>query len=212
MVARMGAGAGDRQAQAMPIRVLAVDDHLAVRHGLTDLLAEEEEIELVGVASTAREALIECLRRAPDVAVVDYQLGRGKRDGLALSVMLKGLPRPPRVLVYSAYADSALAVRALVAGADGLVSKGSLGTEVSWAIHAVAKGRRVLPPVAPEIVEAMRGRLDAEDQPLLGLLLSETPEDEIARVLRITPDALAVRRRRMLEALEEEQLVGVRAL
>ncbi|MGZ4201123.1 MAG: response regulator [Thermoleophilaceae bacterium] len=196
----------------MPIRVLAVDDHLAVRHGLTDLLAEEEEIELVGVASTAREALIEGLRRAPDVAVVDYQLGRGKRDGLALSIMLKGLPRPPRVLVYSAYADSALAVRALVAGADGLVSKGSLGTEVSWAIHAVAKGRRVLPPVAPEIAEAMRGRLDAEDQPLLGLLLSETPEDEIADALRIAPDALAVRRRRMLEALEEEQLAGVRAL
>lgn len=208
----MGAGAGDRQARCMPIRVLAVDDHLAVRHGLTDLLAEEEEIELVGVASTAREALIEGLRRAPDVAVVDYQLGRGKRDGLALSIMLKGLPRPPRVLVYSAYADSALAVRALVAGADGLVSKGSLGTEVSWAIHAVAKGRRVLPPVAPEIAEAMRARLDSEDQPLLGLLLSETPEDEIARVMRITPDALAVRRRRMLEALEEEQLAGVRAL
>jgi two-component system, NarL family, response regulator DevR len=195
----------------MPIRVLAVDDHLAVRHGLRDLLADEEQIELVGVASTAREALIEGLRRAPDVAVVDYQLGRGQRDGLALSIMLKGLPRPPRVLVYSAYADSTLAVRALVAGADGLVSKGSLGTEVTWAIHAVANGRRLLPPVAPEILEALRERLEPEDQPLFGMLLGETTEDEIARVLRIAPDALPARRRLMLQALEEEQLVGVRA-
>jgi len=212
MAARMGGAPPDRQAPCMPVRVLAVDDHLAVRHGLSDLLAEEEEIELVGVASNAREALIESLREAPDVAVVDYQLGHGQRDGLALSIMLRGLPRPPRVIVYSAYADSTLAVRALIAGADGLVSKGSLGTEVSWAIHAVAQNRRVLPPVVPEIAAALQARLDPDDQALLGLLLSGADDEEVARVLRIGVDALPARRRRMLETLEEPEPAGVRAL
>jgi two-component system response regulator DevR len=135
--------------RASRIRVLLVDDHEAVRQGLADLLADEEGIELVGAAATAREMLVEALRVAPDVAVVDYQLGDGRTDGLALCRLLKGLPRPPRVLVYSAYADWKLAEQALAAGADGLVSKGSLGIEVMWAIHAVAEGRQVLPRTSP---------------------------------------------------------------
>jgi DNA-binding NarL/FixJ family response regulator len=81
------------------------------------------------------------------VTVVDYELGDGRTDGLSLCRMLKGLPRPPRVLIYSAYADSRLAGKALAAGADGVIGKSSLGVEVVWAIQAVARGRRVLPPL-----------------------------------------------------------------
>jgi two-component system response regulator DevR len=133
--------------QASPIRVLLVDDHPAVRTGLADLLDGEEGIELAGVAATARELLVEALRVTPDVTVVDYELGDGNTDGLSLCRLLKGLPRPPRVLLYSAYADSRLADRALRAGADGVIGKSSLGVEVVWAIEAVARGRRVLPPL-----------------------------------------------------------------
>jgi two-component system, NarL family, response regulator DevR len=133
--------------QASPIRVLLVDDHPAVRTGLADLLDGEEGIELAGAAATAREMLVEALRVSPDVTVVDYELGDGRTDGLSLCRMLKGLPRPPRVLIYSAYADSRLAGKALAAGADGVIGKSSLGVEVVWAIQAVARGRRVLPPL-----------------------------------------------------------------
>ncbi|HYZ81728.1 MAG TPA: response regulator transcription factor [Solirubrobacteraceae bacterium] len=122
-----------------------MDDHPAVRTGLADLLADEEGIELAGAAATAREMLVDALRVTPDVAVVDYELGDGQADGLSLCRLLKGLPRPPRVLMYSAYADSKLADRALAAGADGVIGKSSLGVEVVWAIQAVARGRRVLP-------------------------------------------------------------------
>jgi two-component system response regulator DevR len=136
---------------ADPIRVLIVDDHLAVRLGLAELLEDEEGIELAGVAATAREMLVEALRVSPDVAVVDYQLGAGQTDGLALCRMLKGLPRPPRVLIYSAYADSTLTANALAAGADGVIGKSSLGIEVMWAIRAVAHGRQVVPAVVPSL-------------------------------------------------------------
>jgi DNA-binding NarL/FixJ family response regulator len=131
--------------QASPIRVLLVDDHAAVRSGLADLLGDEEDIELAGAAATAREMLVQALRVSPDVTVVDYELGGGQTDGLSLCRLLKGLPRPPRVLIYSAYADSRLAERAFEAGADGVIGKSSLGIEVVWAIHAVARGRRVHP-------------------------------------------------------------------
>jgi DNA-binding NarL/FixJ family response regulator len=136
-----------RHVQASRIRVLLVDDHEAVRQGLADLLADEEGIALAGAAATAREMLVEALRVTPDVAVVDYELGDGQTDGLTVCRLLKGLPRPPRVLMYSAYADSRLAEEALAAGADGVIGKSSLGVEVVWAIEAVARGRRVLPPL-----------------------------------------------------------------
>ena len=131
--------------QASRIRVLLVDDHEAVRQGLADLLADEEGIALAGAAATAREMLVEALRVTPDVAVVDYELGDRQTDGLTVCRLLKGLPRPPRVLMYSAYADSRLADEAIAAGADGVLAKSALGVEVVWAIEAVARGRRVLP-------------------------------------------------------------------
>ena len=135
------------------------------------------------------------------MAVVDYQLGDGEADGLALCRELRQLPRPPSVLIYSAYADSSLAVMALVAGADGVMSKGSLGTEVSWAIRALAHGRRVLPRIAPSVAGSLRERLAPLDQAILGMLLEDIDEDEISRLLGLGPAALDSRRRGMLGTL-----------
>src|SRR5919201_940206 len=137
--------------QASHIRVLLVDDHPAVRLGLADLLDGEEGIELAGAAAGTGEMLVETLRVTPDIAVVDYQLGAGQTDGLALCRMLKGLPRPPRVLIYTAYADPTLTAGALAAGADGVIGKSSLGIEVMWAIRAVAQGRQVVPAEVPSL-------------------------------------------------------------
>ena len=130
------------------------------------------------------------------MAVVDYQLGDGVGDGLALCRELRQLPRPPSVLIYSAYADSSLAVMALVAGADGVMSKGSLGTEVSWAIRALAHGRRVLPRIAPSVAGSLRERLAPLDQAILGMLLEDIDEDDISRLLGFGPAALDSRRTR----------------
>jgi two-component system response regulator DevR len=190
-----------RLMHASRIRVLLADDHLAVRLGLADLLEDEEGIALAGATASAREMLVEALRVSPDVAVVDYQLGDGQTDGLSLCRMLKGLPRPPRVLVYSAYADSRLAVRAVVAGADGVISKGSLGTEVVWAIHAVAEGRRLLPPVAPAIARSLRDRLGPLDQIILRMLIEGMADDDISRALELSPERLDSRRWEMLRVL-----------
>jgi DNA-binding NarL/FixJ family response regulator len=187
--------------EASHIRVLLADDHLAVRLGLADLLQEEEGIALAGATASAREMLVEALRVSPDVAVVDYQLGDGQTDGLSLCRMLKGLPRPPRVLIYSAYADSRLAIRALVAGADGVISKSSLGTEVVWAIRALAEGRRLLPPISPSVIGSLRERLGPLDQSILGMLMNGVPETDISRALDLQPERLDSRRWEMLRVL-----------
>jgi DNA-binding NarL/FixJ family response regulator len=181
------------------IRVLVVDDHAAVRMGLGGLLEDHLDVELVATAASAREALADAARVAPDVAVVDYHLDDS--DGLTLCRALKRLPRPPRVLVYSAYADGALAAAAVVAGADGVVSKGTLGEEVVRTIRVLAHGRRAIPPIPRAVQRSLRARLEPTDQAILGMLLQGIAPSEIADVLSISPSRLESRRAAMLRTL-----------
>lgn len=181
------------------LEILVVDDHPAVRAGLRAVLADEPDIGSVATVATADEALAHAQRRPPAVAVVDYHLSG--RDGLALTRRLKTLIPAPGVVIFSAYADAALTVAAIVAGADGVINKGGRGDELCHAVRAVAAGRGAMPAVVPGTMDAIAGRLDDEDLPILGMLLHGIAPDEIATVLGITPAWLDARRWAMLTRL-----------
>ena len=182
------------------IRVLVVDDHPAVRIGLRELLEDQPDFWLVDALATAEAAVSVAEDQAIDVAVVDYQLGG--RNGLWLSRKLKRLPRPPRVVIYSAYCDGMLAAASVVAEADGLVSKAGLGSDLCDAIRNVARGRPLLRPVPPQLAELIRRRLDEEEQAIFGMLLARIEPAEIASTLGISSATLESRLWTMLRALE----------
>ncbi len=182
------------------LRLLVVDDHPAVRRGLHELLEDQPDFHVLEAVSSAEEAMSVAEREPLDVAVVDYQLGG--RSGLWVSRKLKRLPSPPRVLIYSAYCDGLLAASAVVAEADGLVSKGGLGSELCEAIRAVAGGRSMLPLVPPELAEVMRRRLDGDEQVIFGMSLAGIPPAEIAKTLGIPASGLESRQWEMLRKLK----------
>jgi DNA-binding NarL/FixJ family response regulator len=183
-----------------PLRMLIVDDHPAVRRGLRDLLEDQPDFHVLEALATAEDAMPVAERREFDVAVVDYQLGG--RSGLWLSRKLKRLPAPPKVVVYSAYCDGPLAAACVVAEADGLISKGGVGSELCAAVRAVARGELRLPPVPLALAAAMRRRLDAEEQAIFGMLLAGIPPVEIAHTLGISAGWLESRLWSMLKRLE----------
>lgn len=187
------------RAASQTARVLVVDDHSAVRSGVAALLADESDLEPVGTARGAREALALARETRPDVAIVDFQLG--DKDGLTLCRRLKELPFPVRVLIYSAYADGPLALAGVIAGADGIVHKASLARELCEAVRAVADGRAVIPPASPSARAVVAERLEPEDLPILAMLLDGTEPEEIAQVLGMSPRWLEARRWAMLERL-----------
>ena len=117
-------------------------------------------------------------RESLDVAVVDYQLGG--RNGLWVSRKLKRLPEPPAVVIYSAYTDGVLASAAVVAQANAIVSKAGLGSELCQAIRRVAEGEQLLPPVPQWLGDALRQRLDHQQQAIFGMLLAGIEPREIA--------------------------------
>ena len=135
-----GSDGSHRRAASSPrIRLLVVDDHRAVRLGLRQLLEDQPDFDVVGVVETADDALAVAESHPIDVAIVDYQLGG--RNGLWVSRKLKRLQEPPQVVIYSAYASGHLAASCVIAEADGLVSKGGLGSELCDAIRSVARGK-----------------------------------------------------------------------
>ncbi len=182
------------------LRLLVVDDHPAVRLGLLQLLDDQPDFVVVDVACSAEEARSLAEREPIDVAVVDYQLG--SRTGLWLTRKLKELDPAPRVVMYSGYCDGPLAAACVVAGADGLISKGGVGAELCHAVRAVARGQSRLPLVPPTLAGAMRRRLGAQEQAIFGMLLAGIDPPEIATTLGISERALDTRRWAMLQKLE----------
>jgi DNA-binding NarL/FixJ family response regulator len=181
------------------IAVLVVDDHPAVRAGVSRLIEDHRDMVVVGEAASADEAFRK-LVRMPDVVVLDYQLGSA-RTGLWLTQRVAASRRPPSVLIYSAFADEALAVAAIVAGADGLLSKGALGEELCDEVRRLARGGRALPSITRGVSLAMESRLEARDRPILGMLLNGDHPRTIAERLSLSDRELGARRARMLLAL-----------
>ena len=184
---------------AQTARVLVVDDHSAIRSGVEAVLEAEPDLEPVAAAGRAEEALALARQTRPDVAIVDIQLP--DRNGLALCLKLKELPDPVRVVIYSAYADGPLALAGVVAGADAVVHKASLATELCATVRAVAAGRVSLPAVPPATHAVVAARLDSQDLPILAMMVAGTSLEEIARVMDLRPAQLAARRWAMVKRL-----------
>jgi DNA-binding NarL/FixJ family response regulator len=189
-----------------PIRVLLVDDHPAVRLGMRQLIDQQSDMRVVTAVAGGREALSQT-EWPIDVAIVDYDLGEAE-DGLWLTTQLKRIAAPPRVLVYTAFADGALAAAALIAGADGLLGKHELGDELCCAIRRLARGLPNLPAVSPSVAHAMSSRFGRRDQAIFSMLLHGIAPDAITAALSITPDELDDHRAFMLRSLKP---VGTRS-
>jgi DNA-binding NarL/FixJ family response regulator len=184
------------------IRILIVDDHPALRAGLTAVFEAEPGLVVVGCAAGPEQLFPLLHRTRPDVVVVDYHLPPS--DGLLLCRRIKRQIPAPRVLVYSAYADARMRVPALLAGADGLLNKRAGARELFEAVRLVARGHRVLGAIGREQLAAAAEVLGADEAPIIAMLLDDTELPEIARVLGVPAVTVERRIERMLERLRVE--------
>jgi DNA-binding NarL/FixJ family response regulator len=126
------------------IRVLLVDDHDIVRLGLMTLLNDQPDMEVVGEASTAGEALKTAEKLAPDVILMDIRLpGEG---GIEATRQVTSQFPKIKVVMLTSFADDELVMRAINAGAVGYVLKQVGNEELIRAIWAAAGGEAVLDP------------------------------------------------------------------
>lgn len=164
------------------LRVALLDDHPAVLAGLRRLIDSEPDMRVAAVASSAAGLARELEGIRPDVLILDYDLARD--DGLAHCRRIKSRPNPPGVIIYSAYAGSALTLAARAAQADGVVDKAAPVPALLAAVRRVGNGHEALGPVPRDAFESAVARLDDEDLPVFAMLLDREPIDTIADALR----------------------------
>ena len=153
-----------------PIRVLTVDDHQLLREGIAAVLDGQEDMTLVGQASTGREAIETFRRLRPDVTLMDLRMP--DMSGIDAIAAIRAEFPNARLIVLTTYAGDVQAAAALKAGAAGYLLKNLVRKELLETIRAVHSGKRRVPPeIATEIAEHV-----ADDQ------LTEREIDVLRRV------------------------------
>ena len=193
----------------MPVRVLLADDHRLMREGTAALLAADERIEVVGLASDGREALALAERRRPDVVLLD--LNMPIVDGLEACARLRE-HGGPEVLMLTVSEEEPDLYAALRVGAAGYLTKDVPPAELIEAVLAVARGEpRIAPAMASRMLADMgRGeappedplaRLSDREREVLALLSEGLRNREIAERLVISEPTVKTHVRHVLEKL-----------
>jgi two-component system response regulator DevR len=151
------------------IRVFLLDDHEVVRRGVQELLESEADIEVVGEASTAAEALARVPALRPDVAVLDVRLPDG--DGVSVCRELRSRMPDLACLMLTSFSDDEALVDAIMAGAAGYVLKQIRGTDLVGAVRTVAAGGSLMDQRSiSQVMDRLRGGpLGAPADPLADL-------------------------------------------
>ncbi len=159
-----------------PVRVMIVDDHAIVREGLTMLLSEEPDIDVVGEARDGVEALTRISHLQPDVVLMDLVMPN--KDGIAATTEIRQDYPDCQVLVLTSFAEDQRVPDAIQAGAVGYLLKDVLKADLLRAIHAAARGE---PTLHPEAQRQLMQQVAAPDPPNL----LDTLTDREMDVLRL---------------------------
>ena len=146
------------------LTVLLAEDHTVVREGTREMLERDPGISVVGEAADGAAAVALAADLSPDVVLLD--LGLPILNGLEAARRIRDLPKPPRILMLSAYDDDDYVVAAVEAGANGYLLKTAHVRDVIAAIRAVAVGEIVLHPGVARRLFGRGGRSATADDVL----------------------------------------------
>ena len=191
------------------LRILCIDDHEVVREGVRKIFEEKSiEVEL-GEANSAAQAIPLVSRQDWNIVVLDISLG-GKSGLDLLKEIRKLQPRLP-VLVFSMHSEEVYARRAISAGAQGYITKGSSSEELYTAINKIVRGGRY---IAPALAERIIFTSDSDKLPhetlsdreyeVMLLIAKGLANKDIAEQLSINSRTVTTHRRRVLDKMNME--------
>jgi DNA-binding NarL/FixJ family response regulator len=194
------------------IRVLLAEDHTLVRQGFRRILEDDPKITVIGEARTGLEAIEQCKTLKPEVVIMD--LSMPELGGLeATAEILKADPAV-KILILSMYSNDAYIRKAFELGAKGYMLKNALELDLNRAVKALAEGEAYFSPAISHIVlESMKtgsfseaaqdpyDRLTLREKEVLQLIAQGKSNKEVAVLLNISVNTVAVHRARLMETL-----------
>jgi DNA-binding NarL/FixJ family response regulator len=195
-------------------RVLIADDDDLMRAGLAELLTADPAIEIVGQASTGRQAIERARRLTPDVVLMDVRMP--DLDGIAATRELSRTAPSTRVLIVTTFEQDDYIFGALRAGASGFLLKRTRPEELIAAVHTIAAGDSLLSPsVTRRVIDRMaqqptpdladRARLETltpREHDVLELIARGLSNREIAAALVVEESTIRTHVKRILMKLD----------
>src|SRR5262245_55322956 len=202
-------------------RVLIADDDDLMRAGLVELLSNDPTIEIIGQASSGRQAVERARRLAPDVVLMDIRMP--DLDGIAATRELSRAAPEARVLILTTFEQDDYVFGALRAGASGFLLKRTRPEELIAGVHTIAAGdsllspsvtRRVIDRMAqqptPELVgKAKLDELTPREREVLALVAQGLSNREIAAVLVVEESTIRTHVKRILMKLDLRDRIQV---
>ena len=195
------------------IRIVLADDHGVVREGLRALLTSRADCEVIGEASTGREAVRLCKSLEPDIAVLDIAMP--ELNGIEAAEQIHTCKASIGIIVLSMYSSSEHIYRAMKAGAAGYLLTESAATELIDAVREVRFGRRYisssiekkvtdgfLHPETSKHVRTPLERLSARERQVLQLVAEGRSSAEIASSLYLSAKTVDTYRSRLMKKLD----------
>lgn len=184
------------------ISILLVDDHSLVRQGFRRILEDEPDLTVVGEAGDGNEAVRLARELKPRVIVMDCALP-GASGLIATRKILESTPEQV-ILMLSMHSEETWVRQALDAGARGYVLKNAVDLELPAAIRKVARGEIVLDPQVsrPAALKGERNAgLTTRELEILQFIVDGKSNKEIADVLKLSVNTVAVHRANIMDAL-----------
>jgi len=196
----------------MKTRLLLVDDHAVVRSGLRMLLGNEDDVEIIGEAGSAAEALASAADLMPDVILMD--IGLPDKSGIEATSDIKAQFPKIAIVALTIHEDEEYFFKMLEAGASGYVPKRAAPEELLTAIRAAAHGEVYLYPTMAKLLvrdylvseptdkeKSVSKDLTAREQEVLTHLAEGESNEEIAEALVISPKTVARHRENIMHKL-----------
>jgi DNA-binding NarL/FixJ family response regulator len=198
----------------MPLRLVLIEDHQALREGL-ELLLDRAGIEVAGAAGTAEEGRRLIERHDPDVALIDIQLGDS--SGIELTAQLIDADPDRRIVLYTGSNEIDLLISGLDSGARGYALKEGTQSELRTAIETVAEGGtyvdpRLHPALLSRKATQTQKALSKREREIMDLLAQGLTGEQVAEKLFLSPETIKTHIRNAMNKLEAHTRVHAIAI
>lgn len=194
----------------MTVRILLVDDHPMIRHGLKNLLGNVSDFQVIGEAGDGLEALHELDLKKPDILVIDLMMPN--LNGLEVLPQVRKLSPATHTIVFSMQSADPYVTEALRAGAMGYLLKDTGAGEIVDAIQSIIKGNRYVSEKIAGVLDAesVKGRepvtdmyetLTTREREVLQMTAEGKSSTEIGDKLIISPRTVEVHRSKLMKKL-----------
>jgi DNA-binding NarL/FixJ family response regulator len=201
----------------MTVTIFMADDHPLIMQGLQLLLESEPDLKVIGQVTDGRALVQAVVKERPDVVIADVTMP--ELNGIEAARRIREECPDTQVIMLSMHGTANLVIRALEAGANGYLIKGSASEEVVRAVRSVVQGRRFLsqkiaelvgenglPHSETERVEDPLSRLSPREREVLQLVVEGNTNAKIAEKLSLSPKSIATYRGRIMRKLNMPDL------